>query len=53
MFKDIGVYYIASAISDYAVFETKWHQKLVEENRNDFKQLLNACKQELPFCGHN
>ena len=55
--KTFGMYDIVTAISESAKLEREMHNKLVEENRQYLKHLINAilylCKQELPLCGHD
>ena len=55
--KTFGMYDIVTAISESAKLERKRHNKLVEENRQYLKHLINAilylCKQELPLRGHD
>lgn len=43
MFKDIGVYYIASVFGESAKFQTKWHKKLqkIEIILNNYLMLAN------------
>ena len=55
--KTFGMYDIVTAISESAKLERERHNKLVEENREYLKHLINAilylCKQELPLRRHD